>query len=394
MDITSTIDLLPLRARKQTLKGLVGLLNQSIIGYARAHLRQVRFAAPGEVPTIDLYNEMRAREHDHEQHKQAIADMGYTPPEDPIVQLMRVTILRDWFELEIAQTNEGVAFDPQWDAPFSVADSLDWNIERAPTYDDAEIRKNAIACGRPFEQLRAARMAAENDDKKELEASRDAILDLYETCSAANLATRQFVYSITVRDEDGEERPEQRVVDIPPIEQREGIEALLDELPVQLRWRIGIKLFDLMGDQAERAIRQLVRPGGRGSRDAAADIRLIDAARVAHWQQLAAFDKQYGSALDELANGRGLYIKELPLMEEQPIVTAMDAQRAKEDAAALAASGEEDIRLDAKLPPKPADMAALLRRSPVDPRTPTAFEQATQAALDRFDEARGGDPLP
>lgn len=297
MNITHTIAILPLRAKKQVLRSLVASLNQSIIGYARSHIRDMKYAPVSEVPTNDLRNEQLAEADETAQTARFMTDAGQAPRIEPLVQCQRVTILRNWLAEQIMITD---GYNPQYDAPFNVANSLAYQIDRAPSTDESAILKLAESTGIAVERLRRAGVTMHDDERTDLIKNSNRILAVYDDCSASE-----------------------------PLLDEAQVEALIDELPVQLVYKLGIKINTLLIAASDRAVELMLKPQQRGSKEAAGDVKLIDVARAEHFKLLTAFDKQHAAELDAYAE-RG-YLPIMPNEFEQPVVVAMDAQSAKEN---------------------------------------------------------------
>lgn len=383
LNITATLDLLPVKAKKQTLKNLVGILNQSIIAYARAHLRAQRFPQVDNdgnehIPTIDDYNEWRAREQERIDNDDAVQKMGFVVSEKPIIQMMRFVALRTWFELEIAHAGENVAFDPVWDAPFDLENSLDFAISRAPRHDEAEIKKFMAATGRTFQQLQALTMQQQNDDRADLIKSRGEILALYEECATVANATIRYTYNSGEKDDD--DQPIKKLAVLEPYTDAADIECLIASLPLQSQYRLAVRVHNLLTSAADNAIKTMMAPAGLFStkaKDAAADLKLIDAARAQHYQQLVAFVERFETPLMALVEERNVYLPPLPEPVEDPTVAAMDATARQEDAILFdketlrdAASREQPLR------------ERLARRAPAPDGATTAMAAALLAKLD------------
>jgi hypothetical protein len=345
MIITHTIASLPVRAQKLVLKTLVASINQFIIGYARSHIRAVKYAPKGEMMPSERFSNELAAEHGtktfdelnreevskdlHESGNRFMDDAGNEVAETPLELCTKFTTLRNWFE-HMVQDTEG--FSAQYDSPFSVGNSLAYQIARAPQTNLDELKKIAEATGIPVERLQAVGTQAVDDDHTDLKNNATRILAIYDDCSAVH-PSRHWV---DTEDADYFVRRELEVKKLKGYESTGevddasiNIENLISSLPLQSQYKLGIKVNDTLVKASNDAVKLMLNPRQRGSREAAGDVTIIDAARLEHYTWLCAFDKKHQSALDAYAD-RG-FLPMLPDAFDEPVAVAIKTQAEKEN---------------------------------------------------------------
>ena len=322
MIITHTIASLPLRAQKQVLKTLVASLNQSIIGFARSHIRAANYLPDDVINSIDNFNERAADKGIKEASDEFMHNSGLAVVDSPFTQCQRVSILRNWFEDMITETDN---FNPQYDAPFSVGNSLAYQIKRAPQTNLDELKAQAQATGIPLERLLSVGTQAVEDEHSSLVQNAGRILDVYDEASVTDKGIR-YVAS------DNYTVPDHVESDIGNM----NIETLFATLPIHAQYKMGIKINEVLIKASDAAVKLMLNPRQRGSKEAAGDVKIIDFARLEHFNWLSKFNQKHDAALE--AYGDRGYLPEMPDQFDQPVSLAMDAQSAKEAAQKIAAS--------------------------------------------------------
>ena len=358
MNITHTINSLPTRAGKTVLKSLVASLNQSIIGYARSHIRAEKYAAPVRevlpsdklaaelaaehgTPTFDDHNEAEIKKLAEGEGNDFIKNAGLPVADTPLELCQRFTTLRNWLE----EMLEGMAdFDPVYNAPFTVANSLVYQIERIPQPNMDEIRAKAILHNIPVASLISRSIQAAMDNFTELTRDQARILGIYESCSLGHEDMRWVSSDSAKYNADdnaawgregkreviaayGATSPDEADAEFAgasrrgsgysiPVETDEGlgfeqVDDLIAQLPVAAQFKMCARMVTLMDDAMGKAMDLMLRPRQRGSDAAGEDYDRIRALRNAHLIETHAFDKKNCEALDEFAN-RGGWLPELP----------------------------------------------------------------------------------
>ncbi len=337
MIITHTIAQLPIRAQRMVMKSLVATINQSIIGYARSHIKALKYAERGEtLPSEQVSNEQAAihgtntfdnlnREEIGKDLKSEsdrfMNDAGNEIVETPLQLCRKFSVLRNWLEQMLEAPLD---YNPRYDAPYSVANSLAFNIMREPQTNTLELTAMAEATSISLARLQAVGMKQVEDGHTELKDNASRILGIYDDCSAYGenmfeLDAERFNIDKQTQEDIG----------------NTNFEILFASIPVQSQYKLGIKMNESMITASNDCVKLMLNPRQRGSREAAGDVKIIDAAREEHYNWLVAFDKKHSSELDAYAE-RG-YMPVLPDEFEQPIVIAMDKQSAKEAQAATPA---------------------------------------------------------
>lgn len=330
MNITNTIAQLPVRAQKLVLKSLVASLNQSIIGYARSHIRSIKYAPKADMhpaeklaleiaedtgtKTFDELNESQIANDLNGSAKEFMLNAGNEVVETPLELCLKFTALRNWMEQMIQETQD---YNPQYDAPFSVANSLAFQIQRAPTSNADEMKKKSIATGIPLHRLLSVEAKAADDERAQMILMAPAVLALYDDCTSAQHDMKELPPNL-----DGEiSRVLDDVVNV-------NVENMISCLPIPSQYKMGIKVNDVLIKASDDAVKLMLRPRQRGSDTAAGDVAIIDAARLEHFNLLKIFDKQHSAALDAYAERSFLPI--IPDNFEEPVAEAMKVQSAKE----------------------------------------------------------------
>ena len=322
MFIESTIKALPTRGQKQVLKSLIGYLNASIIGYARAHIKASTIELKSEAgylverpDHIDNYDVVRLQEQAEKERNKFMENTGLTIQVKPIEIFEKVVDLRQMLEAMLVTTED---FNPLYDSAYGVINSLTFQIQRAPQEDISALEKLAQATGIDVERLKAANGANNESSKKQLVNDAAAIVALYDDRTGIS---NTDLNSAIKKGMTREEALEEMGIDI------HTVDALFQTLPIHVKYKIGIKLYDAMKTASDRAVELMLRPQ-RGAREAAADVKIIDALIEEFHPQLVAFDKRYADELDAASERSS--IPELPELVRHEVAVAMDKQSEKE----------------------------------------------------------------
>ncbi len=300
MIITHTISILPVKAQKLVMKSLVASINQSIIGYARAHIKRLKYADRGEqLPSVKLAAELASKNGTNtfdnynceevgkdlaSESDRFMIDAGNEIVETPLQQCRKFSVLRSWLAIMLENTPDYVA---KFDSAYGVANSLAYNLSREPEDNSAAMRKLAEATGIPLERLQHAGVKQFDDSATELRDNASRILGIYDDCclfedNLYELDPQLFSLDVDTQADIG----------------NTNFEILFGSLPVQTQYKLGIKINEALIRASDDCVALMLDPKRRGSKEAVGDVRLIDAAREEHYDWLVAFDKRHGSELD------------------------------------------------------------------------------------------------
>lgn len=274
-NLTSVLQALPIVARKQVVKSMIGGLNASIIGYVRGHIRNSKYnniSRTGETPTIDAFNEAMAEHNEFEADKQAMRDMGLVVQISAIDAAERLDKLRHGL-IEILVDLKTLPSD----VPLTIPDTVKFQLSRAPNINEPVLKAIAQAINTDIEILRAAKVKMHNDDRSELLDAKDQVIDMIASFSHIDVTE---------------------------------IDDAVAALPVFMQYRVINSLSNAVKKAGNKALESLLR---FNRLESMGDIALIKGAHAELYVQLRAFAEANMVELEEYTERGGQLAEITPL---------------------------------------------------------------------------------
>lgn len=285
ISLTAVHTELPAIVSKQILQSMIGSLNATSIAYARGHLRfnateQTKENAD-RVPTIDDLNDAQAAVAEAEERQHAATGMGFNVQMQSGELVVRLMYLRGFFAQELLRLAATAK-----DVPLSIAETVSFQMNRAPSNNDALIEALAAAVELDPDMLKAAKLEMDTSDAADLKANAGKVITFLERYECSDI-------------DDAAE-----------------VEHVLDTLPAHVVYKLMFAAVRAYDKANKRALTALLR----GKLDAAGDIKMLKAQREAALVWLKTLSVARAAELDEYIERGG----NLPEIEDRTIVSAQE----------------------------------------------------------------------
>lgn len=276
--ISTILDTLPQRAQKQFAKSIIGSLNSSIIGNIRGHIRVDALEQVGqsdEVPNIDMFNEAMAAIDEARSRDEAFENTGMVSTMSYIEIAQRQNVIRE-FLVDFLQQNKSSAYD----IPLSIADTLEFQVNNAPSVNEEKLKQLAEAMNLDYEQLKHVQIEAFRREKESLMKVTGQVLTIVSTLDDGFHKTEDGVeYSFTGT-----------------------VDEAFDSLPEHVRFKLVASAIKALNKADDDALMQLLR---FNKMEGATDSTLIKASRDECTKWLVAFQEKHREALDAYLERNG-----------------------------------------------------------------------------------------
>ncbi len=264
--LSTLIHTLPARAQKQFIKSMIGSLNSSIIGNIRGHIRQdalEQIAFKEDIPTIDDFNDAMAAIGEEQMRDAAFSDAGLTSLMPSIEIAAHLNIIRASLVEQLSQTKS-----TEFDVPLSIPDTLKFQLERAPSINEARLKMLAKALDKDYELLKHVQIDAFRVEREQLAKVAGQVLTL-----------------------------------IGMLEDQGDADASFDALPAHVRFKLVASSIKALNKAGEQALMQLLR---FNKMDGATDHTLIEAVIKECKTWLAQFQREHSNELNEYIERGGV----------------------------------------------------------------------------------------